>query len=298
MVEKDMKMTEHTTILKQHKGYWIGRLRSLVHQGFEERLKKYGISVASWCVLVSVYDNSARSTSDLAQYIEIDKAAISRIIEKLAQKGLLIQTVGKDKRTGSISLTQKGLNLVPQLMGEAEDNERVFFSELTMDEQDSLKQIMQKILIKSSKIRLDGWLKLINEEKQTVSTIKEILIDSIENKWPFPKTFQMLKDAGLQRCTIYFSDSYKSIYEGSFGTFKGESLQGYTPLETAQEFSAEDFKNALMYHIKNNTHYLEFLKDAARCGVSHYRVDMNARTVTYYNPDESQSHIEVVPTID
>lgn len=291
-------MTKNTTILKHHKGYWLNRLRSLVHQGFEVRLEKYDVSVASWCVLVSVYDNSARSTSELAHYIEIDKASISRVLEKLIQKGLLIQTAGKDKRSGNISLTQKGTNLVPQLIREAEENERFFFSELSTKEQDFLKLIMQKILIKSSKIRLDGWLKLINEEKQTVSTIKEILINSKENKWPFPKTFQMLKDEGLQRYTIYFSDSYESIYEGSFGTFREESLQGYTPLETSQEFSAEDFKNALMYHIKNNTHYLDFLKDAARCGVSHYRVDMDARTVTYYNPDESQSHIEVVPTID
>jgi uncharacterized protein YbcV (DUF1398 family) len=129
-------------------------------------------------------------------------------------------------------------------------------------------------------------------------TIKNILIHSKENKWPFPKTFNLLKEAGLQNYTVYFADTYKSIYEGTFGTFDDESLDSYTPLTTAQEFSKEDLKNALIHHIANNTHYLDFLKEAARCGVSHYRVDMDARTVTYYNPDESKSNVEVVPTID
>jgi DNA-binding MarR family transcriptional regulator len=152
-------MIADTTVLKQHKGYWLNRLRSLVHQSFEERLEKHDVSVASWCVLVSVYDNSARSTSELAQYIEIDKASISRVIEKLIQKGLLIQTAGKDKRSGSISLTQKGMNLVPQLIRQADENERFFWGALTNQESDSLKQMMQKIFIKSSKVRLDGWLK-------------------------------------------------------------------------------------------------------------------------------------------
>lgn len=145
-------------ILKQHIGYWLNRLRSAVHYRFEERLAQYEVSVPAWCIMASVYDDSAHSINELADYIEIDKAAVSRLVEKLVQKGLLLHEAGKDRRSGSIRLTPIGQALVPKLIKEAEQNEMEFFGHLSEKQQQNLQNIFNEILTKSSSVKSEGWL--------------------------------------------------------------------------------------------------------------------------------------------
>ncbi|MGE4350098.1 MAG: MarR family winged helix-turn-helix transcriptional regulator [Candidatus Berkiella sp.] len=145
-------------ILKQHIGYWLNRLRSAVHYRFEERLATYGVSVPAWCIMTSVYDDSAHSINELAEYIEIDKAAVSRLVDKLVHKGLLLHEPGKDRRSGNIRLTAEGQLLVPKLIKEAEENEKEFFGYLSVQQQKSLQTIFNEILTKTSSVKSEGWL--------------------------------------------------------------------------------------------------------------------------------------------
>ncbi len=151
-------------ILKTHIGYWLNRLRSLVHHSFEDRLSRYQITIPAWCVLVSVYDGSGTSVNQLAKYIEVDKAAISRIVEKLVKSGLLMHESGSDKRSGRISITDKGKNLIPLLLKKAEENEKQFFKLLNDEEQELLRSIIGKIISNNSSIGLEGWLDNNNKE--------------------------------------------------------------------------------------------------------------------------------------
>ncbi|CRX38008.1 MarR family winged helix-turn-helix transcriptional regulator [Estrella lausannensis] len=137
-------MSRH--ILRQHVGYWINKLRQRVHLRFEERLSAYDISIAAWCVLVSVYDDSARSINELSRYIEVDKASVSRLVDKLEKRGLLTHKEGGDKRSGVVALTKSGRELVPLLIEEAEENERQFFAMLSKEQMSSFKKIINLIL--------------------------------------------------------------------------------------------------------------------------------------------------------
>jgi DNA-binding MarR family transcriptional regulator len=148
-------MKEH---LKSHIGYWINRLRMYVHQALEQRLSQYGISVAQWCILVALYDQQATSVVDLSRYIEIDKAAISRVVGHLIAADLVDQTAGKDRRSGHLQLTDDGRQLVPLLIKEAEKNEEVIFGDLTPEERGQLQFLLKKLLIKNPAITLDGWI--------------------------------------------------------------------------------------------------------------------------------------------
>lgn len=146
--------------LKTHIGYWLNRLRSCVHQSFEARLAKYDISVASWCILVAIYDQKANSIHSLADYIEVDKATISRVVEKLTLKNMLIHKSGKDRRSGIIELTSESKDLILLLISEAEKNEKHYFGHLTSEEKLHLRNIMQKIMSPIPDIKLDGWLEI------------------------------------------------------------------------------------------------------------------------------------------
>jgi DNA-binding MarR family transcriptional regulator len=283
-----------TNILKNHVGYWLNRLRNVVHYSFEQRLAKYGTSVAEWCVLVCISDGSASGVNEIANYIEVDKAAVSRVVERLKSKRLLSDKAGADRRSRILEITQEGVNLISILVKEAEENEKQFFGHLSQLDEDRMRDIMHSILQKDENINLSGWI--INENNEVyMNEILNILNEAWDNKWPYPKTFQVLKEAGLRKYSVRFTDTYQSQFIGEFGEFKKDALEGYAPVKAASKFDAVGIKNAIINHVKESTHYHDFLRDVAAHGCTHYKVDMNDRSVKYYNHDESECHVEHVP---
>lgn len=296
-----MKRTSTRNTLKTHIGYWFNRLRSLVHSSFDDRLAKHEVSVAAWCILVAIYDDKATSINELAHYIEIDKASISRVVEKLVAQQLLSHSQGKDRRSGKISLTEQAKKLMPKLISEAKENEQHFFGHLSLKERETLREIMNKVLRNFSGVSLEGWLS--NESKpskrgkntMSIEAIEKILTESKTNKWPYPKTFEALKNASVDSYSVSFGNGFQAIYRGGFGSLQEKEPAGYHPVKVAKDFESKNIKNAIIKHVQQQTPFVEFLEDIASFGVSHYVVDMKLRTVTYFNPDESQSHVENVP---
>jgi len=139
-------MIKHKHSLQDDIGYWINRLRMKVHSGFEEKLLSKGISVPQWCILISLYNNDAASIIELAQFIEVDKGSISRMVDKLEAAGLVRRQEGKDRRSGTVCLAKKGAELTPELAKLAELNEKEFFDCLSPSEQLQLKSILKKLL--------------------------------------------------------------------------------------------------------------------------------------------------------
>src|SRR5688500_2326741 len=131
--------------LKQHVGYWLNRARMTVHVSFEKSLSNYDITVAQWCILVSLYDQQSSSIKELADYIEVDKASISRVVERLVSKRLVAHSQGKDRRSGHVQLTDEGAKLVPKLINVANEGEKHFFGFLTEEEQKVMRKTLQYI---------------------------------------------------------------------------------------------------------------------------------------------------------
>lgn len=292
--------------LKQHIGYWINRIRTHVHTSFENRLQHYDVSVAQWCILVALYDHRAETINDLASYIAIDKGSISRVVEKLVTRGFILHSQGKDKRSGHLSLTEKGSALVPFLIEEAELNERWFFGALTSDEQNQLQYLINKIIRSSiPSIHLDGWMDLTNKlvtenisteraSKMTENQLQAILTHAKKTKQPYPITFNQLKEAGVHLYEVYL-DSYKNIYKGTFGEWSELPPEGFSSQIISPIFNETEISRSIKSHQAGETTFIECLSELAKAGVSHYRVQMDARTVTYYDAREENSLQEHVP---
>lgn len=130
--------------LDAHLGYWLRCLSNFVSHGFEERLAKQDISVAQWVVLRTLYDNSGVTLNEAAELVGVDKSSLSRMVERLVQKGLVNRTVGDDRRSVGLTLTKDGKKQVPQLAKLADENDAAFFKTLTAKQrQDFLKTIKQ-----------------------------------------------------------------------------------------------------------------------------------------------------------
>lgn len=149
-------MTKHD--LKDDIGYWLNRLRMQVHQQFEARLEAYDVTIAQWCILLTLYNEDAASITELSKFIEVDKASVSRVVDRLLAKDLVTHQQGADRRSGYIQLTLKGRELVPQLIQSAEENEQQFFGLLTREEREQLRRLFYKLFLNLPSLQMSGWL--------------------------------------------------------------------------------------------------------------------------------------------
>lgn len=131
--------------LEAHLGYLLRRVSNQVSGEFERSLKARSISVAEWVVLSRVGSQRGITSGKLANELKLTRGAISKIVEKLEAKGLLTRaSVQDDARVKKLFLTDKGTEILPQLVKIADDNDRRFFDGLS----DSEKKVLRKLLLR------------------------------------------------------------------------------------------------------------------------------------------------------
>lgn len=113
---------------------------------------------------------------------------------------------------------------------------------------------------------------------------------------PYPKTFEYLKEAGVQTCEVSLAP-YRAIYNGAFGQWEEPAPEGLTFFVISEIFDKKGAVKALERHQQKETTYVEFLSDMAAAGVTCYSVDMAHRQVTYYGRDSRNYYREEVPTL-
>lgn len=147
----DMK-TDRPSQLEDHLGYWLRCLSNLVSQGFAERLECHGVSVPQWVVLRCLFDAENASLNELASTVGVDNGALSRMVERLVQKGLIARGADpSDRRTVRLRLTEAGAKLVPTLAREADENDEAFFGVLVEEDRAKLLQTVRTLLTEN------GW---------------------------------------------------------------------------------------------------------------------------------------------
>lgn len=132
--------------LEDHLGYWMRCLSNFVSHSFAERLARLGISVAQWVVLRTLHGNSGVTLNEAAAQVGVDKSSLSRMVERLVQKGLASRTEGDDRRSVKLALTAAGKKLVPQLAQLADENDAAFFSTLEPKQRAEFLGMIQQLL--------------------------------------------------------------------------------------------------------------------------------------------------------
>ena len=124
-------MSKPPSLLEDHLGYWLRRLSNRVHRGFAERLEGRGVTVAQWVVLRCLYDVEETPLHALAATVGVDGGAMSRMVDRLVQKGLVVREPDPaDRRATRLRLSEPGRQLVPLLAREADENDAAFFDGL------------------------------------------------------------------------------------------------------------------------------------------------------------------------
>ncbi len=133
--------------LRGHTGYWLNRLRGLVHAGFDAALAAEDVSVAQWAVMITLYRGDAVTPLEVARFIDVDAGALTRLIDRMEAKGLVRRVaITGDRRSMRLALTDRALSITPRLATLADQNDRVFFGVLSADEHATLRRLLGKLL--------------------------------------------------------------------------------------------------------------------------------------------------------
>lgn len=132
--------------LQDHLGYWLRAVSNAVSHAFARRLDGAGVTVAEWVFLRTLHDGDGIAPSLLAERMGMTKGAISKLADRLAEKGLVERTPHpEDGRAHRLALTPAGRALVPRLAGIADGNDAAFFAALEPAERRRLETLLRKL---------------------------------------------------------------------------------------------------------------------------------------------------------
>jgi MarR family transcriptional regulator, organic hydroperoxide resistance regulator len=158
-------MSRSASGLRDHLGYWLRRLSDEVHLSFEHKLAAHGVTVAQWNVLVTLYRGEGETVAEVARFIGTDAAAVSRLVDRLADKGLVARSADPaSRRRVLLALTPPAAGLVPVLVQLADHNDETFFGPLPAAQRAELAGLLQRLLSDARAVSHDNHDKKENEQ--------------------------------------------------------------------------------------------------------------------------------------
>jgi DNA-binding MarR family transcriptional regulator len=107
----------HTYLARDSVGYLVRRLYSLLAQRFEGALARADFTLTQWIVLIQLRDGNARTAADIANDLQHDSGALTRVLDQLEQRGYLARRRStRDRRVVELRLTRAGQRVVAELL--------------------------------------------------------------------------------------------------------------------------------------------------------------------------------------
>jgi len=98
-------------------GAFIGRARRTIVEAINQKLAPLDISHAQWVVVMLLGDGAAATAAELCKILIYDPGAMTRLLDRLENKGVLRRVRAKaDRRTVRLELTAEGKRLYPRIL--------------------------------------------------------------------------------------------------------------------------------------------------------------------------------------
>ena len=85
--------------LDEHLGYWLRFVSNHVSHAFKQKVEAKGVTVAEWAVMRRMLDAKSVHPSQLAERMGMTRGAISKLLERLCQKKLVVRESAGDDPT-------------------------------------------------------------------------------------------------------------------------------------------------------------------------------------------------------
>lgn len=141
--------------------YWISRLANVMQEQFNQRLKNEDVTWPQWMVLNVLQQGLAKTPAAIADNIGIDRSAVTRLLDRLEKKALVLREHDKlDRRSVNVHITENGKQLMEHLNMVAREHQEHFLSSLHATEYRTLKGNLQKLLRLGGVDSLSVWKQL------------------------------------------------------------------------------------------------------------------------------------------
>lgn len=138
--------------LGQTLGHWAARLSWATRGALERRLKPLGLSPPMMAALLAVEGGCGRA-SDVAEHMGVDAAAVTRLMDRLVQAGLVGRCQStSDRRIRRIQLTPKAVALLPRLRAVAAEAESRLAQALSPAQKKALIVTLQALTRQAEKL--------------------------------------------------------------------------------------------------------------------------------------------------
>lgn len=133
--------------LRTHTGFWLRLVSNHVSQSFARSLVETGVTVAEWVILREMFEAGETAPSALAKTTGLTRGAVSKLIERLVQKGFVSRAeAAEDRRFQDVALTAAGRKIVPVLASIADRNDAEFFAQISAQERERLVATLKKLV--------------------------------------------------------------------------------------------------------------------------------------------------------
>lgn len=127
--------------------------------------------------------------------------------------------------------------------------------------------------------------------------IISLLNQAKQEKWPYPKTYKLLKEQGVIYYSVSWNDGYAATYNLKNGTSFEEKLLDFKSPKKSNLVSIEDAQQVLKDHQNGKTNFYEWLEQMSSFGITNYLISMVNNTATYYSENKEHFFIENIPVV-
>ena len=149
-------MSEQKDSIQQSTGYWVTRLARSMERDFERRLKPLGITRGAYAVLSAIHHDKKTRPAELATYLGMDGAAVTRYLDRIEELGLIERKPNAaDRRATDIGLTTEGRRVVSRGRSSSKATNEKFTAGLTAAEVECFQNAIQAMLERSDIVIAD-----------------------------------------------------------------------------------------------------------------------------------------------
>lgn len=128
-------------------GQCVAGLVNAVAKGMAQQLAPFSIIPVEYTILSVCFAGQADTVTGLARVIPVDAGRISRLVNRLNERGLIDRRrLRSDRRTVRLSLTEEGRMLVPKLARRAQEHNAMLLAGISPEELNAFFETAQKIL--------------------------------------------------------------------------------------------------------------------------------------------------------
>ena len=131
-------------------GRLLGRVKMEMGEAIDRELAPFDISAAQFVILVALATGEADSASALCKGISYDPGAMTRMIDRLEQKGLIRRSDHPDdRRRVGLELTAEGKTVYPKLLAATVTVQNRFLRGFSKTEVRQLESLLKRMLANS-----------------------------------------------------------------------------------------------------------------------------------------------------